>query len=102
MIDLRTDFISRPTSAMIDAMMRAAQAVPGFGLRDVPHLRFWIAVKFCSLVCGRMDLKREHILRVQQFDQQWKSSCLQFRIADQAGSKVLDEPMEIFSRERTI
>jgi threonine aldolase len=36
MIDLRTDFISRPTSAMIDAMMRAAQAVPGFGLRDDP------------------------------------------------------------------
>jgi threonine aldolase len=36
MIDLRTDFISRPTPAMIDAMMRAAQAAPGFGLRDDP------------------------------------------------------------------
>ena len=36
MIDLRTDFISRPTAAMIDAMMRAAQAAPGFGLRDDP------------------------------------------------------------------
>jgi len=35
-VDLRTDFISRPTPAMIDAMMRAAQAAPGFGLRDDP------------------------------------------------------------------
>jgi threonine aldolase len=36
MIDLRTDFISRPTAAMIEAMTRAAQAAPGFGLRDDP------------------------------------------------------------------
>jgi threonine aldolase len=36
MIDLRTDFISRPTPAMIEAMMRAAQAAPSFGLRDDP------------------------------------------------------------------
>jgi threonine aldolase len=36
MIDLRTDFISRPTPAMIDAMARAAQSAPGFGLRDDP------------------------------------------------------------------
>lgn len=35
-IDLRTDFISRPTPAMIDAMVRAAQTPPGFGLRDDP------------------------------------------------------------------
>ncbi len=36
MIDLRTDFVSRPTPAMIEAMTRAAQAAPGFGLRDDP------------------------------------------------------------------
>jgi threonine aldolase len=36
MIDLRTDFISRPTRAMIEAMVRAAEAPPGFGLRDDP------------------------------------------------------------------
>jgi threonine aldolase len=36
MIDLRTDFISRPTPAMIEAMTRAARAAPGFGLRDDP------------------------------------------------------------------
>jgi threonine aldolase len=36
MIDLRTDFISRPTPTMIEAMLRAAQAAPGFGLRDDP------------------------------------------------------------------
>ena len=36
MIDLRTDFISRPTPPMIEAMTRAAQAAPGFGLRDDP------------------------------------------------------------------
>ncbi len=35
-VDLRTDFISRPTAAMIDAMVRAAQTPPGFGLRDDP------------------------------------------------------------------
>lgn len=36
MIDLRTDFISRPTPAMVEAMVRAAEAPPGFGLRDDP------------------------------------------------------------------
>jgi threonine aldolase len=36
MIDLRTDFISRPTRAMVEAMVRAAEAPPGFGLRDDP------------------------------------------------------------------
>ena len=35
-IDLRTDFISRPTRAMVEAMVRAANAAPGFGLRDDP------------------------------------------------------------------
>ena len=35
-IDLRTDFISRPTPAMVEAMVRAANAAPGFGLRDDP------------------------------------------------------------------
>jgi threonine aldolase len=35
-VDLRTDFISRPTPAMIDAMVRAAETPPGFGLRDDP------------------------------------------------------------------
>jgi threonine aldolase len=35
-IDLRTDFISRPTPEMVDAMVRAAQTPPGFGLRDDP------------------------------------------------------------------
>jgi threonine aldolase len=37
-VDLRTDFISRPTPAMIDAMVRAAQTPPGFGLRDDPFV----------------------------------------------------------------
>ena len=35
-IDLRTDFISRPTRSMVEAMVRAANAAPGFGLRDDP------------------------------------------------------------------
>src|SRR3954467_1923825 len=35
-IDLRTDFISWPTPEMVDAMVRAAQTPPGFGLRDDP------------------------------------------------------------------
>jgi threonine aldolase len=36
MIDLRTDFVSRPTPAMVEAMVRAAAVAPGFGLRDDP------------------------------------------------------------------
>ncbi|WP_186444982.1 GntG family PLP-dependent aldolase [Mesorhizobium sp. J18] len=39
MIDLRTDFTTRPTAAMIDAMVAAASDRPGFGLRDDPHVR---------------------------------------------------------------
>ena len=35
-IDLRTDFVSTPTDAMIEAMVRAARRPPAFGLRDDP------------------------------------------------------------------
>ncbi len=35
-IDFRTDFIARPTPAMIDAMAKAAREQPGFGLREDP------------------------------------------------------------------
>jgi threonine aldolase len=35
-IDFRSDFIARPTSAMIEAMAKAARDQPGFGLRDDP------------------------------------------------------------------
>lgn len=37
-IDLRTDFTTRPTPAMVEAMARAAADWPGFGLRDDPHV----------------------------------------------------------------
>lgn len=37
-VDLRTDFISRPTPAMIDAMRAAAEMPAGFGLRDDPNV----------------------------------------------------------------
>ncbi len=35
-IDLRSDFVSRPTEAMIKAMVAAAEERPGFGVRDDP------------------------------------------------------------------
>ena len=35
-VDLRTDFVSRPTPAMIEAMTEAAGRPMGFGLRDDP------------------------------------------------------------------
>ena len=35
-IDLRSDFVSRPTEAMIEAMVAAAKERPGFGVRDDP------------------------------------------------------------------
>lgn len=35
-VDLRTDFTSRPTPRMVEAMMEAAREAPGFGLRDDP------------------------------------------------------------------
>ena len=38
MIDLRTDAISRPTEAMIEAMVVAARSAPGFGLTEDPFV----------------------------------------------------------------
>lgn len=35
-IDLRSDFLARPTGAMIEAMARAAGIPGGFGLREDP------------------------------------------------------------------
>jgi threonine aldolase len=35
-IDLRTDFISRPTAAMVEAMVAASAEPPGLGLREDP------------------------------------------------------------------
>lgn len=37
MIDLRSDFLSRPTEEMVAAMMEATGARPVFGLRDDPY-----------------------------------------------------------------
>lgn len=37
-VDLRTDFVSRPTPAMIAAMAEAASKPPAFGLRDDPYV----------------------------------------------------------------
>lgn len=36
LVDLRTDFVSRPTEAMIEAMTAAARARPGFDLKEDP------------------------------------------------------------------
>ena len=36
-IDLRSDFLSRPTPKMIEAMMKAAQSTCSFGLREDPY-----------------------------------------------------------------
>ena len=33
-IDLRSDFTARPTKAMVEAMVRAAEMPSGFGLRE--------------------------------------------------------------------
>ncbi len=38
-VDLRTDFVSRPTEAMVAAMMEAARSPPAFGLREDPTVR---------------------------------------------------------------
>ncbi|RZI98676.1 MAG: hypothetical protein EOO54_28725, partial [Haliea sp.] len=38
-LDLRSDFLSRPTDAMVDAMNVAARERGGFGLRDDPQVR---------------------------------------------------------------
>lgn len=35
-IDLRSDFVARPTAAMVEAMVRAAEVPGGFGLREDP------------------------------------------------------------------
>jgi threonine aldolase len=35
-IDLRSDFTARPTKAMVEAMVRAAEMPSGFGLREDP------------------------------------------------------------------
>jgi threonine aldolase len=35
-IDLRSEFTARPTAAMVEAMVRAAQLPSGFGLREDP------------------------------------------------------------------
>ena len=38
-IDLRSDIVSRPTEAMIEAMVEAARSPPGFGLTEDPTVR---------------------------------------------------------------
>jgi threonine aldolase len=38
-VDLRSDLLSRPTEAMIEAMRKAAADPPGFGLREDPWVR---------------------------------------------------------------
>ena len=38
-IDLRSDFVARPTAAMVEAMVRAAGVLGGFGLREDPTVR---------------------------------------------------------------
>ena len=39
LIDIRSDFVSRPTPEMIEAMVRAAEKPGGFGLRENPIVR---------------------------------------------------------------
>ena len=39
-IDLRSDFVSRPTPEMIAAMIKAAQSTCSFGLREAPTKTF--------------------------------------------------------------
>lgn len=39
MVDLRSDFLSRPSEAMIEAMNQAARSASAFGLREDPYVR---------------------------------------------------------------
>ncbi|MCB1740852.1 MAG: aminotransferase class I/II-fold pyridoxal phosphate-dependent enzyme [Gammaproteobacteria bacterium] len=52
-IDLRSDFTTRPTEAMVQAMLRAARLAPGFGPREDPTVS---ALEACAArLLGKAD-----------------------------------------------
>jgi hypothetical protein len=59
----------------------------------VSHLGLWFSTQFSSLLARRMHLKRKLLLRVQDFDQQRKSSALRVSAAQQFIPVIRRQPM---------
>src|SRR6478736_4762067 len=67
-------------------------------IRDEPHLGLGITAQLRCLGCGRMDLQRKLLLRIEQLNQQREAAGLELRIPEQVGAMILDEPMQILAR----
>ncbi len=82
-IDLRSDFVSRPTEAMIEAMVAAAREPPGFGVRDDP-------------VVSRLERLAAEIL-----DKEDALFCPTCTMANQIAIHIHCRPGEVFLTETT-
>ena len=82
-IDLRSDFVSRPTEAMVEAMVAAAKERPGFGVRDDP-------------VVSRLER-----LAAQILDKEDALFCPTCTMANQIAIHIHCRPGEVFLTETT-
>src|SRR5437879_6463487 len=72
----------------------------GISVGDVPHLGLRLAAELRYLFRWRMDLKRKFFARVQNFDEQRKSSLVRAGRAEQLRSMRFDEPMKVLACQR--
>ena len=63
------------------------------GVEDVPHFGFGFAAELCGNGGRRMDLKREPLASVEQFDEEWKAVAPAIG-AEQLRAVLLDELVE--------
>src|SRR5206468_3750987 len=76
------------------ALQSDIQFSTGFRVCDIPHLRFWLAAQYSRELRRWMNLQRKLLLRVENFDQQWKYTHVALRCSKEIFGMIPNQPMQ--------